>query len=1150
MNIKERLIEYFDSISGSRNTSKAPRVMKRYMEEYCNKKDQATAFKIKIRQDVPMQTNGVDCGVFVCLYAERIARNAPMNFAQRNIETCRVKMTHDLFLGKILKECPGQFEKLVQVSEEEQRRKKEAKIKKKKPAKTDKEKERTTRSSESGKDRINWPPANSKEWHSLDIDITNLLKTLYSSANKKAESHPQIIYAMCKERFGVKEKKKKTEGSSTGPSRRQRKCKELRENIEKLKTAYQQAPEEEKEAISELHKEKLKNLRHAKRAESLRQNRKKFSRNCNEFLSQPYEFSRKVISPKPKGKLESNKEEVEKHLQKAHNDPEREKELEPTVDLWKYDEPNVDFKNDPPTFAEFMKRLRKTRSKSAPGPNGVPYVIYKRCPGLAKQLWSYLKKMWKENLISDSWRKAEGILIPKVDGATTVDQFRTISLLNVEGKIYFALRADRLLQFVQANGYIDSSIQKGGLPDISGCLEHTAVLSQLIREAKAGKKNLVITWLDIANAYGSVPHNLIQIALQRAHVPEYFRDLVESYYNDTKIRFSTAQFTTEWQRVEKGIITGCTLSVVLFALTMTMLVMSAKDESKGPTMASGQRQESCRLFMDDVATTTETTVQTKHLLQKLSEKLSWGRLSAKPEKCRSMVIEKGKISKQTVKLEDKPITSITERPVKYLGKTYNLDLNERQQTEEIIRQAKKDLKKIDRCRLPGRYKAWMLQHMFLPRLMWPLSIYNIPETKIGKIQNLMTSYLKKWLGLPKSLSVDCLYSKSAKLQLPFTSLTEEVKVAKARNLTSLNSSEDPCVRNARIVVDGGRKANTPAAVEDAESRLRMRDIVGTANKGREGLGLNRRQNFNSASKKERRTMITSTIREAEEEERRTRVVQLGRQGASTKWEVPERQLSHKDILDMSAASLKFLVKSVHDLLPTPANKNMWFGTNEACLLCGGYATLNHILTGCKVALRQGRYKWRHDQVLKEVAKCVEDKRKASRPNGPLQKKIQFVKAGEKLSVTERDQLPGYFDSAKDWRIQVDLGRQVKIPIEVMKTNLRPDIVMSSSATKSLGIVELTVPSEERIEVSGELKRSKYQEIAEEGKAKGWKVKIWAVEVGCKGFPAASMSSLLKDLGYSGTQRKNWLKKIGMAAETASSTLWKCSQYKTWGGQST
>ena len=49
------------------------------------------------------------------------------------------------------------------------------------------------------------------------------------------------------------------------------------------------------------------------------------------------------------------------------------------------------------------------------------------------------------------------------------------------------------MDFVLANEYIDTSIQKGGIPGMSGCLEHTAVLSQLIREAKKEKKNLVVT---------------------------------------------------------------------------------------------------------------------------------------------------------------------------------------------------------------------------------------------------------------------------------------------------------------------------------------------------------------------------------------------------------------------------------------------------------------------------------------------------------------------------------------------------------------------------------------------------------------------------------------------------------------------------------
>lgn len=40
--------------------------------------------------------------------------------------------------------------------------------------------------------------------------------------------------------------------------------------------------------------------------------------------------------------------------------------------------------------------------------------------------------------------------------------------------------------------------------------------------------------------------------------------------------------------------------------------------------------------------------------------------------------------------------------------------------------------------------------------------------------------------------------------------------------------------------------------------------------------------------------------------------------------------------------------------------------------------------------------------------------------------------------------------------------------------------MVSKKTKQPGIVELTVPKEDRVEVSGELKRLKYEPIVQEG----------------------------------------------------------------------
>ena len=126
------------------------------------------------------------------------------------------------------------------------------------------------------------------------------------------------------------------------------------------------------------------------------------------------------------------------------------------------------------------------------------------------------------------------------------------------------------------------------------------------------------------------------------------------------------------------------------------------------------------------------------------------------------------MSKKTPSIDGVPVTSIAEKPIKYLGKVYNKTLNEQKQADEVLGELKEGLKKIDKSIIPGRYKAWIFQHMLLPRIMWPLTIYNIPESKVEEMQKRITGHLKKWLGLPKSLSTACLYTRSGKLQLPYT----------------------------------------------------------------------------------------------------------------------------------------------------------------------------------------------------------------------------------------------------------------------------------------------------------------------------------------------------------------------------------------------
>lgn len=201
-----------------------------------------------------------------------------------------------------------------------------------------------------------------------------------------------------------------------------------------------------------------------------------------------------------------------------------------------------------------------------------------------------------------------------------------------------------MTDFLLKNAYIDTSVQKGGIPGVSGC--HTGVVTQLIREAREGKGDLVVLWLDLANAYGSIPHKLVETALDRHHVPRKNKDLILNYGNywNSRLRVTSGKVTSDWHRLERGIITECTISVILFALAMNMVVKAVEVECRGPLSKSGTRQPPIRAFMDDLTATTTSVPGGRWILQGLEKLISWARMSSKPAKSRAMVLKKGKVT--------------------------------------------------------------------------------------------------------------------------------------------------------------------------------------------------------------------------------------------------------------------------------------------------------------------------------------------------------------------------------------------------------------------------------------------------------------------------------------------------------------------------
>ncbi len=80
-------------------------------------------------------------------------------------------------------------------------------------------------------------------------------------------------------------------------------------------------------------------------------------------------------------------------------------------------------------------------------------------------LWKVLRLAWRREVIPQEWSTADGIYIPKEERSKTIGQFQPISLLNVEGKVFFEVLARRMVDLLIANGFIDTSGHKAGCLD-------------------------------------------------------------------------------------------------------------------------------------------------------------------------------------------------------------------------------------------------------------------------------------------------------------------------------------------------------------------------------------------------------------------------------------------------------------------------------------------------------------------------------------------------------------------------------------------------------------------------------------------------------------------------------------------------------------
>ena len=229
--------------------------------------------------------------------------------------------------------------------------------------------------------------------------------------------------------------------------------------------------------------------------------------------------------------------------------------------------------------SDIKRILAKSNKKSAPGPDGITYSVLFKLESTHHILSTYFNKVFASGAPPPSWGESVVKLVHKKGDTSNPTNFRMIALSGCIGKTYHLLLAERLTTYLTVNNFIDSSLQKAFLPGINGTIEHDIVMEVLIKDARFRNHTLHTTFFDLEDAFGSVPHSLIQQSLEQHFLPPNIIQYFHNNYKNSKAVVETKAWRSAPFPFKRGVFQGDPVIPIIFLMVFNPIIQSLQNQS-------------------------------------------------------------------------------------------------------------------------------------------------------------------------------------------------------------------------------------------------------------------------------------------------------------------------------------------------------------------------------------------------------------------------------------------------------------------------------------------------------------------------------------------------------------------------------------------
>uniref|UniRef100_A0A914X2I6 Reverse transcriptase domain-containing protein n=1 Tax=Plectus sambesii TaxID=2011161 RepID=A0A914X2I6_9BILA len=760
--------------------------------------------------------------------------------------------------------------------------------------------------------------------------------------------------------------------------------------------------------------------------------------------------------------------------------------------------PPVQGDNDPLsgplTTTEVWAKLRKCPN-TAPGPDGIRYNTWRRKDLGGHMLTAIFNAAHRLKYVPRQWLKSTTILLHKKGDRDDVTNWRPIALSNTIGKIYSSVMAARLTQWMIANNRI-SPAQKGFMP-YEGCLEHNFVLQTCIQDARRSGRPGTVAWLDLKNAFGSVPHSTILRCMQWTGLSADSIEVVQRLYDGCVTNVRTMDGLTDDIPILSGVKQGCPLSPIVFNIAIEPIIRAVQRLQRG-YLLHGVKHD-VLAYADDLVLISGSVAGLQRMLDTTSRVATWAGLTFNPLKCASLHVDGKKRRAPRTRFSIQHGTMLAlgiDDFYEHLGVPTGFTTH--QSALEMLKRMKEEVRQVDGSLLAPWQKFDAVNTFVLPRLSFHLKCGSVPKTPLNELDKQVKAVGKKWLCLPQRASAEILYMsyKSGGQNLLPTGLLADISqlVHAMRLFTSKDASIQQLALSTLVAVVRKR----------VRREVRAGDVSAYLNGSMEGdLRLETTDvssmwtRLRSATRRLRTKLAVEWRDSGAGVELVLDNVTLVRSQAESRLRsaVRERYLRHLiakpdqgkviEVTAATSASNHFMRtgsftrfaewRFIHRarLGVVPLNGCRRFGSGDTrCRRCGASnETLPHVLNHCRPHF--STMVRRHDAILDRLEKA-------------LHKSPATV-------VRRNMQVPGCDGS------------------------LRPDLVVTNEVDMTATIVDVTVPFENRREAfvaARAEKKRKYAEIARHYQALGYKTFLDAFVVGTLGGYDSANAAVLVRLGIS------------------------------------